>query len=206
MDKCLPGSTRCGVDYHCCPPGGHCVDHVCRCKDERSFCGQECCKKDEECDGGICKAVCATETHRRATQLYDRKTHCCTESGIEPKYPIRYFERCRKTRVARKGYTPTANGCGPKGGPKFSDTFGKASFLEACNTHDLCYGRCRSDRDTCDQHFRKQLMKACTAAYPGGGKQLKACIRTADEYHSGVVALGEVAYDDAQSEACQCCP
>ena len=201
---CPGGSPRCGG--RCCPAGARCVDGTCVCADKREICDEVCCKKGEECIRGECKPYCEKESARGASRVYDPKTQCCTDYGIEPKYPIRIFERCRKTRVPKPDYKPTANGCGPKGGPKVSDTFGKASFLEACNAHDICYGTCKSDRDACDERFGKQLRAACKSAYRKNTKNRAACLETADSYHDAVVALGGFAYDDAQSEACQCCP
>ena len=203
---CEPGSVRCGEFGDCCPVGASCVDGECACPGKKPPCKGVCCAKDEECDDGVCKAICKTETDRRASRLYNRETQCCTEFGIERKYPIRYYARCEKTRVPRKGYVPEANGCGAKGGPKFPDTFGDASFLDACNRHDLCYGRCNSDRGACDKAFGKRLEKACTTAYPKPGKAQRACLEQAKTYYDGVRLLGSVAYDAAQSEACQCCP
>ncbi|MEZ5098570.1 MAG: hypothetical protein R3C15_01920 [Thermoleophilia bacterium] len=201
---CPGGSPRCSGE--CCPLGARCVEGACVCKDERDPCKGICCKKGEECVRGECKPYCRNETARGVSRVYDPETQCCTEHGIEQKYPIRIYERCRKTRVPRPGYEPTSNGCGPKGGPKVSDTFGKASFLEACNAHDICYGTCKSDRDACDKRFGKQLRRACRNAYGEGTKKRDACLETAKGYHDAVIALGSIAYADAQSEACQCCP
>ncbi|MEZ5102330.1 MAG: hypothetical protein R3C15_21520 [Thermoleophilia bacterium] len=204
-EKCPKGSVRCGEYHDCCPVGARCVKGECACPDTRDPCKGVCCKKGEECIRGVCKPYCENETARGASRVYDPATQCCTEYGIEPKYPIRYFERCRKTRVPREGYVPEANGCGPKGGPKFPDKVGRADFRPACDAHDICYGTCRSDRDACDAQFARQLKRACQRAYPKGKKR-QACLARAKDYVDGVTALGSIAYDAAQSEACQCCP
>ena len=176
------------------------------CPDGRDPCKDECCKDDEQCIDDECKKRCENEHSRGASRMYNPKTQCCTDYGIERKYPIRYFERCRKTRVPRAGFKPTSNGCGPAGGPKVPDKFGKASFLKACNKHDICYGTCKSDRKACDKKFGQRLRAACRGAYGKGTTGRARCLERADEYHDLVTALGSVAYDDAQSEACQCCP
>ena len=176
------------------------------CPDGRDPCKDVCCEEGEECIDGECKRRCENERGRGVTRMYNPKTQCCTEYGIEPKYPIRYFARCEKTRVPRTGYKPTSNGCGPEGGPKVPDKVGKASFLAACNKHDICYGKCKSDRHACDERFGRRLRRACEVAYPQGTRTRKACLDVAKDYHEAVIALGSIAYDDAQSKACQCCP
>jgi hypothetical protein len=184
-----------------------CCEVYCDCPEERKCGDDNCCEEGQECIRGECKHYCKNEKARGQTKVYDPKTECCTEHGIEPKYPIRHYERCKKTRVARAGHKPTSNGCGPAEGPKVPNTFGKASFLAACNAHDICYDTCRSDRDKCDETFYRQLKAACRAAYPvQGSKNRKACVAQATNYHDAVIALGSIAYEDAQSKACQCCP
>lgn len=199
----LPTAWICSY-YEKCGADG--VQLCIGCRDGRDPCKDVCCKEDEQCIDGRCKRHCENERARGVTRMYDPKTQCCTEYGIERKYPIRYFERCRKTRVPRPGYKPTSNGCGPAGGPKVPDSFGKASFLDACNKHDICYGTCKSNRHTCDKKFGKRLRRACRGAYPDGSRKLAECLDRAKDYHDAVIALGSIAYDDAQSEACQCCP
>jgi hypothetical protein len=188
---------KCGADG-----GDLCIG----CPDGRDPCKDVCCKEDERCIDDVCKRECENEHDRHATHMYNPKTQCCTEYGIEPKYPIRYYGRCEKTRVPRAGYKPTSNGCGPAGGPKVPNGFGKASFLDACNKHDRCYGTCRSNRRLCDERFGRRLRRACTNTYGEGTRKRARCLDRAESYHDAVIALGSVAYADAQSEACQCCP
>ena len=97
-------------------------------------------------------------------------------------------------------------GCGPEGGPKFPNGYKKASFLGACQAHDKCYDTCRSDRSECDEKFAKRVRRACASAYPVRGPKRHACMRRAELYSNAVIALGSVAYAEAQSKACQCCP
>ena len=118
-------------------------------------CGGTCCSTGKECVRGECKHVCKTETRRRVTRVYDPETQCCTEGGIAQKYPIEdadYYPRCEKTRVKRAGREPSGKGfCGPEGGPRAADGFGRANFLPHCQAHDDCYDTCRSDRERCDE-------------------------------------------------------
>jgi hypothetical protein len=54
--------------------------------------------------------------------------------------------------------------------------------------------------------FAKRMRRACTNAYPVPGPKRRACLERAELYSNGVIALGSIAYADAQSKACQCCP
>ena len=214
---CCPLGTGCGTvnkpccdnvcGTSCCKPKEDCCGDTECCPPDRECCGEKCCPEGEGCVRGKCEKICKTETARGVSRVYNPETQCCTEGGIEPKYPIRYFTLCEKTRVARKGYKPTSNGCGPEGGPKLPDSFGKASFLAVCNKHDLCYGKCRSDRKACDRKFCQGIKAACQKAYPKAKSKMRIrCDNRAELYCDGVTALGSLAYDDAQSKACQCCP
>jgi len=186
-------STEANGAQVCCPPERRCSD--------------KCCPEGEQCVRGKCVPYCENERSRGVSRVYDPKTECCTKDGIEQKYPIRRYERCRKTRVPRAGYKPKGGGgCGPEGGPKFPDGYKKASFLGACQAHDRCYDTCRSDRSECDEKFAKRVRRACASAYPVRGPKRHACMRRAELYSNAVIALGSVAYAEAQSKACQCCP
>jgi hypothetical protein len=162
----------------------------------------------QKCIRGRCEWYCETESDRRRTHIYDPATQCCTGYGIEQKYPIQNYTRCEKTRVPRPGYTPDVNGCGAKNGPKVPDHFKKASFLAACNAHDRCYGTCRAEKSACDDAFVAGITKACRDAFKKGSKNRRDCMETVKTYELGVRLGGTLvgAYDDAQSEACQCCP
>ncbi len=148
------------------------------------------------------------------TRIYDPETQCCTEGGIAQKYPIEdadYYPRCEKTRVKRAGREPSGTGfCGPEGGPRAADGFGRANFLPHCQAHDDCYDTCRSDRERCDEVFCNRLLNACRNAYPQvkrrKGPKRRACESMARDYCEAVVTFGSIAYTAAQRKACQCCP
>ena len=192
QEVCLP-SIEAAAEQVCCPP-------------ERN-CGGKCCPSGEQCIRGECRPYCENETGRGVSRVYDPDTQCCTKYGIERKYPIRNFEACRKTRVARAGHKPKGGGgCGPEDGPKFPDGYKRASFLGACRAHDICYDTCRSDRRKCDRKFAERMRNACKRAYPVPGRNRRKCLDRAELYSDGVTALGSIYYDKAQSKACQCCP
>lgn len=192
QEVCMP-STEANEGQVCCPP-------------ERR-CNEKCCPEGEECIRGECTPYCRNERGRGVTRVYDPKTECCTEHGIEQKYPIRNYARCRKTRVPRKGYKSNGRGrCGPDDGPEVPQGYRAASFRAACRAHDKCYDTCRSDRSECDEKFAKRVKRACTSTYPTPGLNRSRCLRRANLYSDAVVALGSIYYADAQSKACQCCP
>jgi hypothetical protein len=107
--------------------------------------------------------------------------------------------------VPHPGFKPTSNGCGPKGGPRISNTFGKANFKPACVAHDRCYDTCRAKKAECDARFFRAMTTACGNAYPPRSAGRRRCIAEARDRYDAVLILGHGAYDDAQSQACDCC-
>ena len=61
--------------------------------------------------------------------------------------------------------------------------FAGVSFLAACNSHDLCWGK-GSDRAECDQAFRGQMEASCMAVPSGSSRNI--CIGYASLYHAAV--------------------
>src|SRR5437773_2044427 len=72
------------------------------------------------------------------------------------------------------GYVPTVNGCGPEfldpliNAGVIPQGWGKADFANGgctpparcgCNKHDECYGTCDADKKTCDDEFRRELLR-----------------------------------------------
>jgi len=138
-----------------------------------------------------------------------------------------------KCREADPSQMPSYNGCGPE---KFSSLiengvipqgFGAADFRNGgcelprtcgCNQHDVCYGTCNSDKSTCDNAFRKDLMNECFKKFPvtkndgcsdglcfSNQDRLGMCLSRARLYYKLVSGAGQEAYNDAQKQACQCC-
>lgn len=105
----------------------------------------------------------------------------------------------------RPGYVPAANGCGAEGGLSAPDVIGSASFLQACNTHDICYGTCNSVKRDCDQAFLQAMEASCRQQYEGEPLPRAGCIAVARSYYNAVSLGGSGPYAAAQSNACECC-
>ena len=103
-------------------------------------------------------------------------------------------------------YTPKKNGCtGVPQGFTFGSTY--VSFREACNSHDVCYGTCGTDRLGCDVSFLTALKTACDNANLGW-YWTQSCKSYAQSYYTGVYWAGAAYYEDAQNDACvwePCC-
>jgi hypothetical protein len=100
-----------------------------------------------------------------------------------------------------------------------------AALPLACNLHDICYQTCQSDKSTCDTAMRDRMVAVCAAAYPpncpagltmdqcwgDGGYQAQRsqCAEGftsyATLYYQGVNLGGGSAYEQRQSQYCQCC-
>jgi hypothetical protein len=205
---CCPGPPE---EYECqckAPPGGAAIC-VPKCS-KGEPCGNSCCKDDEECvtgqDGQTCKPFCKTHTDRYTSPYYDRATQCCTQHGVQQKYPMGNLEACRPTMKPRPGYTSRPNGCGPAE-KNLPDRYKKASFLDACNAHDACYDKCGSSETACNEDFCKALEQSCRSAYPARtSRNRQKCDDMAQTYCDGVRLLGSSYWEDAQKKACQCCP
>ncbi len=136
---------------------------------------------------------------------YDPQSACCTASGIVQKYPIINSSQC-PNKVPHI-YSCQGNGCGAQGGLHFPHQYGLASFLNACNTHDCCYGTCNSSKSDCDIDFFQAMENECKRAYPYHlfPHILPMCIQAANSYATAVIAFGKGAYDAAQIASCECC-
>lgn len=95
-----------------------------------------------------------------------------------------------------------------------------------CNLHDICYQTCRSDKGACDTAMRDRIRGVCAVAYPatcpahltaaqcqadnGFMEQRGECaidaFSYANLYYQGVNFGGTSAYEQRQSQYCQCCP
>ena len=85
------------------------------------------------------------------------------------------------------------NSCGS--GFHVPNTANGASFEQACQHHDACYGKCGSDKAACDNNFLNEMLTACR----GDG----ACRNNAYLYRDAVRKFGGGAFDAAQKE-CSC--
>ncbi|MDY7093752.1 MAG: carboxypeptidase regulatory-like domain-containing protein [Acidobacteriota bacterium] len=143
--------------------------------------------------------------------IYDPSTECCTPffPRVVQKHPmpITWPVDCPNRSTFRP--PNPGNGCGspvlPLPVPE-DPNIGceNASFTPACNTHDMCYDRCRSDQGTCDAQFLADMRAACAA----GCSNILArafCRANADRYFSAVSSFGGLPWFNAQRNACQCC-
>jgi hypothetical protein len=101
-----------------------------------------------------------------------------------------------------------ADGLGVCGSTKLErffipDSWGNASFRDACANHDACYGRFGENKADCDDRFYSNMYDACSNAYPSAFHtiQREACYEIAYDYWYAVHKMGGDAYREAQSEA-----
>lgn len=184
-------------------------------------CKHLCCKADEGCevktfmpDSGradrepycVSVAYCDWESGARNNHdKYNPDSECCTDYGVEPKYPPRYLDKCQDKTQADG--VIEANGCGTRDKSVQEDfVFGKTkvSFRKACNAHDVCYGTCGSSQSKCNDKFEKALKKTCNKVKRGAAR--KACNAQAATYVDAVRLFGSSAFDDSQKQSCKCCP
>jgi hypothetical protein len=82
--------------------------------------------------------------------------------------------------------------------------------LDCCNDHDRGYGTCNSNKEEIDSKLFSCLVKACQNAYgglnPANLTLFSNCVTVATFFHTAVSSAGTKAYEDAQKEACDCCP
>jgi len=125
----------------------------------------------------------------------------CTvpESAYDCKCP----EGSNEGKKHKSGYVKTPNGCSIPFEPSWKDNpVGEpgCSFKDACDAHDCCYGTCNSNKATCDNAFREDMMQICNSSCP-----YVACKYWANIYYWGVVALGCTHYSNNQNDACEKC-
>lgn len=138
-----------------------------------------------------------------ADDPYDPQEECCTPDGIQPKHPIADLESCPE-RVPHPGYTPSANGCGAEGGVHLPNVGLAPGFEACCAAHDICYGTCNSDKAQCDQAFLGCMLAQCLGYRDP--VTTGACVPGAVELFAAVTAAGQTPWEEAQKEACDCCP
>ena len=204
-----PGKWECckiappSENYQCCHSG--------------KCCGGPCCADDEFCIDLKCIPGCKFDHPVLGPEVrrYDPKTQCCTPRGVQPKFEGFSARVCKETLTKRpksEKYKPSKNGCGSKDFD-VPDTWPakgpgkKANFTPSCNTHDVCYGTCKKDKDACDKAFCTDLRNACKKTWPNAAdsKRRSGCEDRADFYCAGVILAGDSAYWNAQEEACHRC-
>lgn len=109
------------------------------------------------------------------------------------------------TKTQNSSYFPNTDGCGAFGYMWKKENLPHEDLEGCCNAHDFCYDECGADKDVCDLHFKKCLYKVCKSQQGlWSDLQMKGCKGTAKLMHTGTLALGCKAYQDAQKNACIC--
>jgi hypothetical protein len=157
-------------------------------------------------------ACCGTESSTSLPDIFDPQNQCCTAvtNRVVAKYPmpVAWPIEC-PNRAAYPSYDPEGdyNGCGsgPIDIPDDPIAFcNGASFVTACNNHDVCYSYCRSDQAVCDTQFHSELRAICDFNCTNSF-DLLSCYFYADLYHGVLQNVGIVAWTLSQLTACQCC-
>ncbi|KAK7110876.1 hypothetical protein V1264_014677 [Littorina saxatilis] len=78
-------------------------------------------------------------------------------------------------------------------------------FTRACNWHDICYGCARHSRQSCDEHFHRNLLAACRWHYRGYRfhSTRNMCETHANAYRLGVNTFGWLHYNSNKPWFCR---
>lgn len=81
-----------------------------------------------------------------------------------------------------------------------------AEMARCCDSHDICYDSCNSDKELCDLDFKRCLYKFCDTFEKGaaGNVVIKGCKAASKMLFTGTMTLGCKSYLDAQQRACFC--
>ena len=105
---------------------------------------------------------------------------------------------------------PIGSGCGDAGtDSKVPDQYVGFNFTRPCFNHDICYGTCGTNKATCDNNFRNDMLAECKAIpwYQIIVGIQNDCIFAANAYYAAVHFLGQGAFCAGQKEACpECTP
>ncbi len=145
-------------------------------------------------------------------RTFDPATQCCvalaSTSGVLLRAgPLSSADLCPDRVTNPAAPKAIGNGCGSEGF-QVPDSFGSASFLNACNDHDECWGSCGQNRNACDIIFGSALAEACKKSFSTVFEKEagQACMQVALGYVLGVQSAPGVAnYSKAQNEVCDCC-
>ncbi|XP_064545558.1 group XIIA secretory phospholipase A2 [Drosophila montana] len=110
--------------------------------------------------------------------------------------------------VQNKFYVPTADGCGSLGLRISTEYLPAAEMEPCCNSHDICYDTCNSDKELCDLDFKRCLYKHCDSFEKSIASDLmtKGCKAAAKMLFTGTLTLGCKSYLDSQQRSCYCAP
>lgn len=108
--------------------------------------------------------------------------------------------------MKNKQHTPSSDGCGSMGMKISSEYLPSTEMGTCCDSHDLCYDTCNSDKELCDLDFKRCLYKYCDTfeKSTAGDVLIKGCKAAAKMLFTGTMTLGCRSYLDAQERACFC--
>jgi len=114
--------------------------------------------------------------------------------------------RCPKGSYPRANpaHMMSSNGCGSLGFRMGGDQLPSRGMEACCDTHDLCYDTCGSDKDYCDLDFRRCLYATCKKPKASDYIEETKCKAGAKILYTTTVALGCEPYLEAQGKACKC--
>jgi hypothetical protein len=96
--------------------------------------------------------------------------------------------------VSSQDCTPPVNGCGS--GITLPPGLDRYGYTGCCNGHDICYGTCGRDKNSCDTDFLNCNMGVCHGD--------SACVAGAQAMYHAVQSGGQSAYNGAQATGCGC--
>jgi len=110
--------------------------------------------------------------------------------------------------VKNKLHAPTSDGCGSLGMKINTEYLPAPEMARCCDSHDICYDTCNSDKELCDIEFKRCLYKYCDSFEKGTAQEtlIKGCKTAAKVLFTGTITLGCKSYLDAQKRACFCPP
>jgi len=150
-------------------------------------------------------------------------TDQCCYNGKIVSNTIAELSQC-PNRVDNPDHTPGFNGCGGSGlssavpdNPMWVNlstlaynalhSISDGDFTQSCNEHDECYDKCNRNKSSCDSSFGSSMDSVCHSDYSGAlsSVYLLECLAFSWSYESTVSIGIDSFYDNAQSNACNCC-
>ncbi|XP_069123094.1 group XIIA secretory phospholipase A2-like [Argopecten irradians] len=103
----------------------------------------------------------------------------------------------------RTDHVPTSNGCGSYGMALNTEKLPK--MTKCCDSHDICYDTCNSNKESCDRNFKQCLENMChDMADSLSHEEFEGCEATAELMYQGTAVLGCNSFKEAQQNACEC--
>eukprot|EP01029_Cantina_marsupialis_P028024 TRINITY_DN774332_c0_g1_i1.p1 TRINITY_DN774332_c0_g1~~TRINITY_DN774332_c0_g1_i1.p1 ORF type:complete len:189 (+),score=29.49 TRINITY_DN774332_c0_g1_i1:39-569(+) len=98
--------------------------------------------------------------------------------------------------IINSAYKPSFNGCGTD-----MLQIDVPEFTQCCNKHDLCYGKCNVEKESCEKKFEGCLDKVCSHMI---GKKKDECVMRKSLFVGGTRLFGCSAFKRAQQDSCIC--